>query len=194
MLSRSKDDSRHTDEELIERYRNSHETHYVGILFNRYAHLVFGVCLKYLKDPDEAQDFAMQVFEQLIDKLKRHEVLSFRGWLHQVTKNHCLMHLRKVKSINLQAKDVQHMYETHMEMPELPHLDAGANGLEGKVVKLREGMEQLNEQQRICVQMFYLDKRSYKEVADETGFDLKKVKSYIQNGKRNLHIYMTKNA
>lgn len=194
MLSRSKDKSPYSDLELIERYRNSHETHYIGILFNRYAHLVFGVCMKYLKNPDEAEDFSMQVFEQLIEKLKKHKVDNFRGWLHQVTRNHCLMHLRKQKSLNQKTKEVERLYEEDMETPDWVHLDAGSNGIESEVGRLQDGIAQLNDQQRTCIEMFYLDKKSYKEVAEETGFDLKKVKSYIQNGKRNLHIYLTENG
>ena len=194
LLSRSNETSPYSDLELIERYRNSHETQYIGILFNRYCHLVFGVCMKYLKNPDEAQDFTMQVFEQLIDKLKKHRVDSFPGWLHQVTRNHCLMHLRKVKSINHKAKDVQLMYEGDMETQDWEHLDDGSNGLESKVGRLRDGIAQLSDVQRTCIEMFYLDRKCYKEVAEETGYDLKKVKSYIQNGKRNLHIYLTKDG
>jgi RNA polymerase sigma-70 factor (ECF subfamily) len=191
MLSRSKEASPLEDHELIERYRNSHDTHYVGVLFNRYAHLVFAVCMKYLKDRDEAQDFSMQVFEQLIDKLRKHEIDNFRGWLHQVTKNHCLMHLRKVKSQLAKTADIKEIYASDMENNVQPHHDFELNGLEKKLGRLREGIEQLNDHQKICIELFYLQKKSYKEVADETGFDLKKVKSHIQNGKRNLHLYLT---
>jgi RNA polymerase sigma-70 factor (ECF subfamily) len=193
MLFRSKETSTIEDTELIERYRNSHDTKYVGILFNRYAHLVFAVCLKYLKNADDAQDFSMQVFEQLIDKLRKHEIENFKGWLHQVTKNHCLMHLRKVKSQLAKTTELQHLYADDVESTALLHLDLdSSNGLEKRVSKLKEGLGQLNDQQKVCIELFYLQKLSYKEVADQTGFDLKKVKSYIQNGKRNLHIYLTK--
>jgi RNA polymerase sigma-70 factor (ECF subfamily) len=193
MLLRSKETSPLQDSELIERYRNSHDTQYVGILFNRYAHLVFAVCMKYLKDASEAEDFSMQVFEQLIQKLRKHEVENFRGWLHQVTKNHCLMHLRKLKSQNAKTSEIQHLYAEDVETTPLAHLDVeSSNGLEKRVSRLREGLERLNEHQKVCIELFYLQRKSYQEVSDQTGFDLKKVKSYIQNGKRNLHIYLTR--
>lgn len=194
MIFRSKETSQLDDSELIERYRNSHDTHYVGVLFNRYAHLVYAVCMKYLKDADEAKDFSMQVFELLIDKLRKHEIENFKGWLHQVAKNHCLMHLRKVKSIQAKTAEIQQMYAEDMEITPLTHLDIDSgNGWEQRVSRLREGLERLSDQQKVCIELFYLKKMSYKEISDQTGFDWKKVKSYIQNGKRNLHIYLTQN-
>jgi len=194
MLSKSKDTSTFEDHELIERYRNSHDTQYVGLLFNRYAHLVFAVCMKYLKNADDAQDFTMQVFEQLIDKLRKYEVESFRAWLHQVTKNHCLMHLRKQKSQNASSHDVSQLYAVDVESQAGGHLDFEANGMEIQIGKLQEGLDLLNDHQKVCIEMFYLQKLSYKEISDQTGYELKKVKSYIQNGKRNLHIYLTRNG
>ena len=53
-------------------------------------------------------------------------------------------------------------------------------------------MELLNPEQKQTVELFYLQEKSYKEIVDQTGFSMNDVKSYIQNGKRNLKIMLSK--
>lgn len=179
-----------TDEELIHRYRNSYDMVYVGELYTRYTHLVFGVCLKYLKDEDNAQDATMQIFEKLISDLKKHHIATFKPWLHTVVKNYCMMHFRKessdIKKVNELKKDTGVVVEN----PEDNHLQEQEDK-EYVLNHLKEGMEELKEEQRTCIELFYLKDCSYVEIAAMTGFNLNEVKSYIQNGKRNLKNIIT---
>lgn len=173
------------DEELVQRYRNSHETVYIGELYQRYTHLVFGVCMKYLKNEAEAEDATMQVFEKLIVELKKHHITAFKPWLHTVVKNHCMMVFRKETVEAKRRTDLKHEMNGVVENPEDAHLKEEQDK-EFVLQHLKEGMEELKEEQRECVELFYLKDMSYNEIATVTGYTMNEVKSYIQNGKRNL--------
>ena len=175
------------DEELVDLYKKSGDLAIVGELYNRYTSLTYGVCLKYLKDREESKDAVMQIFEKLIITLKDHEISQFKGWLYVTARNHCLMHLRAGKN-----KKFEEISPFLMESGEDVHLQEGPE-IESNLSKLEHCIEMLPEEQKQCVQLFYLQKKCYKEITDLTGYDLNKVKSYIQNGKRNLKICMDKN-
>lgn len=179
-----------SDEELVHRYRNSHETVYVGELYQRYTHLVFGVCLKYLKNQAEAEDATMQIFEKLITDLKKHHVDRFKPWLHTVVKNHCMMYFRKEGSSEKSMQLYKLEQEKNVESEPIDHLQEAADK-EFVMQHLKEGIDELKDEQRTCIELFYLKDCSYAEVAAITGYSLKEVKSYIQNGKRNLKNYIT---
>lgn len=170
-----------TDEELILKYQQDQKTRWVGELFNRYAHLVFGVAMKYLKNESEAKDATLSLFEKLIADLLHNEVESFRKWIYVVSRNHCLMILRKQKGMNGSVVD--------MAEDSIP--DA-TDDLENKVLReaqlteLESALAELKDEQRLCIELFYLKQLCYQDVADQTGFSMKEVKSFIQNGKRNL--------
>jgi RNA polymerase sigma-70 factor (ECF subfamily) len=182
-----------TDEELIHRYRNSHETSYIGELYQRYTHLVFGVCMKYLKNETEAEDATMQIFEKLIAELKKHHIISFRPWLHMVAKNYCMMEFRKAAYTGKKLSEIKNSSAENVEMSEEEHQEKEKERL-FFVHYLKEGIEELKEEQRTCIELFYLKDCSYSEIAAVTGFGTKDVKSYIQNGKRNLRNFIqTKN-
>src|SRR5690606_24547652 len=66
----------------------------LGKLYEPYMFLIFGLCLKYLKDTSKSEDAVMQIFESLIKKLRIHRVENFKAWLYTVARNHCLMQLR----------------------------------------------------------------------------------------------------
>lgn len=159
----------------------------LGMLFTRYSSLVYGVCLKYLKDRNEAQDAVMQVFEKLVHTLMEHEVTYFKSWLYVSTRNHCLMYLRANK-----GKQTEELSPFLMDSGAFEHPEE-ATELEGNLVKLEECIEKLVTEQQRCVRLFYLKQKCYQEIGAATGYDLKKVKSYIQNGKRNLKICMEQN-
>ena len=160
----------------------------MGQLYNKYMPLVFGVCLSYLKDEEQSKDAVMAIFEELIIKLKVHEVQNFKSWLHVLTRNHCLMALRKNAK-----QDVISLDDSFVENTDFVHLDID-DTKESKLTIMEKCMETLPEEQRISVDLFYLQEKCYKEVADLTGYDMLKVKSYIQNGKRNLKICIEKNS
>ncbi|WP_421892817.1 RNA polymerase sigma factor [Marinoscillum sp.] len=175
-----------TDETLLIRYRKTGDKALIGVLFNRYVHLVYGLCLKYLKDRPQAQDAVMAVFESLMGKLQNHEVRYFKSWLYMVAKNHCLMELRKAgTSENLNGSVVEN--EVFLHPIEEAHAD-----IDDDLEAMEKCLEQLRADQQRCVRLFYLQELSYEEVSKQTSFALKKVKSYIQNGKRNLKICIEK--
>jgi RNA polymerase sigma-70 factor (ECF subfamily) len=176
-----------TDEELVALYRKSEALEIVGELYNRYTGLVFGVCLKYLKDREEGKDAVMQIFEKLIVLLKTHEIMQFKGWLYVTARNHCLMQIRAGK-----GKKFEEISPFLMDNGGEMHLLEGPE-TEEDLTKLERCIERLGDEQKQCVRLFYLEEKCYKEITEATGFDLNKVKSYIQNGKRNLKICMDKN-
>lgn len=178
-----------SDKELLIGFKENADNTYIGELYNRYVHLVFGVCMKYLKNEDESKDAVMQVFEKLLHDLVRHEVENFKGWLYTLTKNHCLMLLRNDHMYVINQADLKKDLSEIMENDSSLHQD---NSMEKElqIRQLEEGITTLNKEQRTCVELFYLSDKSYQEVAEITGFDLNQVKSYIQNGKRNLKNYL----
>lgn len=177
-----------TDDELLRLYQTTHNLEWLSALYLRYASLVYGVCLKYLKDRDDAKDAVMQIHEKLIESLLQHQVSNFRSWLYVNARNHCLMQLRARKG-KISGEIPPFLMENGLEQHPEGDID-----LEQSLVKLEKCIETLVGEQQHCVRLFYLEEKCYKDVADETGFDLNQVKSYIQNGKRNLKICMEENG
>lgn len=174
-----------TDEELVVRYKSTGNLELLSDLYQRYMELVYGVCLKYLENTDDAKDAVINIFEELIPKLQKHDVQNFRPWLHQLSKNHCLMILRKKKSQPVQVD------ESFMQSGENMHL-ADVEDKEQNLVHLEECISKLVAEQKHSIELFYLKGKCYKEIADETGLEIGKIKSFIQNGRRNLRICMDK--
>ena len=171
-----------TDEELLKRYCDSGELVYFVEAYKRYMPLVYGVALNYLKRPEDAQDAVMQLFEELVVKIKEVEIQSFKAWLYTCIRNNCLMEIRK-RSKNLSVS----LDDSFMEFCDDFHLTVVSES-ENREESLRECVESLPEKQRISVKYFFFNELSYKEVEERTGFSLKMVKSFIQNGKRNLKL------
>ncbi len=182
-----------SDEELVHRYRNSHDTAYIGELYVRYTHLVYGVCLRYFRNDADAQDAVMQIFEKLIVELKKHHVEIFRPWLHTVVKNHCMMHFRKEASATKKETQLINNVKASMENAGDEHQDTEQER-EQMSQYLSTGLDALKDEQRRCVELFYLKDMSYQQIVEETGYTMNEVKSYIQNGKRNLKIYITEQS
>mgnify|MGYP006267250949 CR=1 FL=1 len=174
-----------SDQELIASYRETDESEQVGVLFERYTHWIYGVCLKYLKDEELAKDAVLQIFEKLLTELKKHEIQNFRPWLHQVARNHCLMHLRKKNPVSASLSDMEWEPEEHPDTER-----ETKEQTEVQLNQLEEGIAQLNPEQRQCIELFFLKEKSYKEIEAQTGFTNKQVKSHIQNGRRNLKKWM----
>lgn len=173
-----------SDRELIDQYKTSGTLEILGELYQRYMDLVYGVCLKYLKEPEDAKDCVLNIFEELISKLKKHEVENFKGWLHQLAKNHCLMKLRKQKIVPVNI-DV-----SFMQSEENVHLDEELEK-EENFKRMQYCLEQLADQQKEVIELFYYKNKCYQEIAEITGLDNNKVRSFIQNGRRNLKICMS---
>lgn len=176
------------DAALLAQYKRTGNLEVLGVLYNRYMHLVYGVCLNYFKEEEASKDAVMQIFEELILKLKVHEVQNFKSWLHVLTRNHCLMAIRKLSKNNTVSID-----DVFVENTDFVHLDI-EDTKETQLTVMEKCMETLPEEQKVSVDLFYLQEKCYKEVAEITGYELVKVKSYIQNGKRNLKICIEKNS
>jgi RNA polymerase sigma-70 factor (ECF subfamily) len=175
-----------TDKELVDLYKQSEDLAVLGELYQRYMELVYGVCLKYFKDPEPAKDGVMQIFEELVLKLKKHEVENFRGWLHQVAKNHCLMQLRTPKNL----KTVEFKTDL-MQNEENVHLN-GVLEKEENFKKLEYCIGTLTNDQQTAIRLFYLEEKCYNEIVEITGQEWNQVRSFIQNGRRNLKLCMEK--
>lgn len=182
-----------SDNELITEYKNTNNNVFVGVLYKRYSHLVLGLSLKYLKDEDDAKDAVMQIFEKLLVDLLKFNIDYFKSWLYTFSKNHCLMIIRTKQSKLKKEIDLQIHADSFMETESISHPNIAAEK-EIQYTLLEKAIEELNEDQRKCIKLFYLKERSYNEIVDETGYTLNEVKSFIQNGKRNLKIKLEKNG
>jgi RNA polymerase sigma-70 factor (ECF subfamily) len=187
LLFEKKNISKRSDEELLALYNSSGKTDCFGELYNRYIPLLYGVCLKYLHDADRAQDAVMQLFEDLLPKISNYEIAVFRTWIYSVSKNHCLQILRK------ENKEIPVDFGTNsMESDEVLHLLSEDEEDNERVEALKNCMKKLPEAQRTSITYFFMDEMSYADIAGSTGYTLNRVKSYIQNGKRNLKICIEK--
>lgn len=168
------------DRELLNKYQQTQDLQVLGALYHRYMHLVYGVCLKYLKNPEDSKDAVMQIFEKLIGQVNRQEIDNFKSWLYVVSKNHCLMELRQQKKWIISKENDQVVMEI------IDDLHPNGEEKELDLERLSQALLNLPEHQKQCVELFYYQNKSYQEIAEETGYEIKKVKSYIQNGKRKL--------
>lgn len=176
------------DELLLKEFQDNGNLDTLGKLFEKYIHLVYGVCLKYLKDREDSKDAVMAIFELLADKIQNFEIKNFKSWLYVTTKNHCLMELRKKGTFDRLLEKTEH--ESFVEFDPFVHHPNDTNSfLNGK---LQDCIAQLKEKQRKCVELFYLQEKCYQEIAVQLNIGLKEVKSSIQNGKRNLKICLEK--
>jgi len=178
------------DELLVDRYRSTLNKEIIGILYERYTHLLFSVCYKYLGNDAEAEDTVMLVFEKLFELLKKSEINNFKGWIYTITKNECLMQLRHHKAgERLKEDNLKKLDGEIMESEGLNHLLNEGIG-EHRIRYLETAISILNAEQKQCIELFYLDEKSYHEVEQITGYTYNEVKSHIQNGKRNLKLMM----
>jgi RNA polymerase sigma-70 factor (ECF subfamily) len=175
-----------TDEELVNEFRSTGSLEVLGQLYSSYMHLVYGVCLRYLKDRDESKDAVMQIFEKIITEIPKQNVENFRAWLYVVARNYCLMQLRSLKSHEERLKEWANDQLVFMENDISLHpIDEDGSDLEAD---LRDCIKRLKEEQRECIRLFYFESRCYTEIAVKLTIDEKKVKSYLQNAKRNLKL------
>jgi RNA polymerase sigma-70 factor (ECF subfamily) len=174
-----------SDEKQVALYRENRDLEVLGILYKRYMYLVYGVCMKYLKNREDSQDAVMQIFEILVRDMPKYEIRNFKSWLYSVSRNYCLMKLRKnISERNRQDSISGGLFvESTVVLHPVEEQDN-----EDLQVRLKACMEQLKEEQRRCVELFYYQQHCYKEIAAELHLEENKVKSFIQNGKRNLKI------
>lgn len=172
-----------TDAELLDRYRQTGSMEPLGELYARYMELVYGVALKYLRSQADAEDAVMQLFEELIPKVRRHEIRCFRTWLHSVVRNHCLGLRRRAGRMPQTA-----LSTTLCDEGTITERLAEGDLQELRADALTRCMERLPEPQRRSIRLFFEEELSYADIAAVTLWQVKSVKSYIQNGKRNLRL------
>jgi len=176
-----------TDQELLQQFYADHDNEWLGILLQRYTLLLLGVCMKYLKNEEDARDSVQQVFLKVIQELQKYKVEYFKSWLYMVAKNHCLMKIR-----DRQGKKMVEIND-RLHTTALEEKDADSLRDEDLTMDLMQrSLAELNPEQQQCVTLFYLQKKSYLEISEISGFTLLQVKSYIQNGKRNLKLLIEK--
>ncbi len=176
-----------SDYDLVLRYKKDGDLQVLAQLYQRYMDLVYGVCLKYLKDSELSKDAVMNIFEELIKKLKTHEVDNLRSWLYVLARNHCLMQLRTPR--NLKTTELN---PAIMQSEENVHLN-GVMEKEESLILMEQCLETLPAEQKRSLELFYFQNKCYNEITELTGYDWSKVRSHIQNGRRNLKICMEKN-
>ncbi|MCK9403535.1 MAG: sigma-70 family RNA polymerase sigma factor [Chitinophagaceae bacterium] len=173
-----------TDSELLDKFYSDKDTQWLGILLQRYTFLLLGVCMKYLKNEEAAKDAVQQIFLKTIVELGKYKVTYLKSWLYMVAKNHCLMNLRD-----------RHIFIPVEGRTEIIATETGPEeriNKETTLTILEKALSELNREQKTCVTLFYLQKKSYQDIVDTTGYTLLQVKSFIQNGKRNLKLLVEK--
>ena len=173
-----------SDSELLQNFYKDHDNRWLGILLPRYTLLLLGVCMKYLKNEEDSRDCVQQIFLKVISELHKYKVDYFKSWIYMIAKNHCLMKLRDNKNIYMEWNE-KIAPEDHINFDKTDLIEK-----DRLLHKLQEALNQLNPDQKRCVDLFYLQKKSYSEVASQTGLTMLQVKSHLQNGKRNLKMIM----
>ena len=174
------------DKELLNRFYSDYNNEWLGLLLPRYTLLLFGVCMKYLKNEEDAKDCVQQIFLKTINELHKYKVEYFKSWIYMIAKNHCLMKLRDKGKYTVEITE---------KMAGTPDTTEDRNLLiekDNTLSNMQSALQQLNHEQQLCVTLFYLEKKSYTEIAVKTGYNMMQVKSNIQNGKRNLRLLLEK--
>jgi len=172
------------DTELLQNFYRDRDNKWLGILLPRYTLLLLGVCMKYLKNEEDAKDCVQQIFLKIISELHKYKVEYFKSWIYMIAKNHCLMQLRNNKNIAVELNE-QIISEGNISVDKTEMIEK-----DNLLSKMQQAIKQLNPEQQQCVTLFYLQKKSYSEIVDLTGLSMMKVKSSLQNGKRNLKLMM----
>lgn len=173
-----------SDSELIDRFKEDHQNKWLGELLTRYSLMLLGVCMKYLKDENDAKDCVQQVYLKIIDQIKDYDIANFKSWLYVVAKNECLMRLRTKNHNKVEWQEAYHPTEDEA-LAKMRRVKK-----EELLNRLHKNIDRLKPEQQVCIRAFYLEKKSYAQIAQSTGYTLNQVKSFLQNGKRKLEIYM----
>lgn len=178
--------SKYSDDDLIKKYKKTSDKNYVGELYKRHTGFVFAICLKYIKDKEKTEEITLEIFESLFNKLLEHEITNFKPWLHTLSRNHCLLYFRNLNYEKKKLGIIKENSEKNMDFDPFVHPDYEIK--EEQLFLLQKFIDKLKDEQKICVELFYLEEKSYTEISEKTGFSFKEVKSYLQNGKRNLKL------
>ena len=178
-----------SDERLITAYISTENASYVGELFCRYSDMIFGLCLKHLKNVQESEDASYELFELMISKLKTQQIMIFKPWLYRTSTNFCIDKLRKSKTNIIISLDDR--FETVRDSLDI---SADFSEREALLARIDHCLKQLNDDQKVCIDLFYFQEKSYQDIAQQLNISWSTTRSYIQNGKRNLKICMEKHG
>lgn len=167
-----------SDEQLLQTYRSSGDNQWLGVLLQRYTGLLLGVAMKYLKDGTLAEDAVQHVFETTLTKLPQGPIANFKGWLYVLMRNYCLQYLRD-KDYHVEESATKEIEDTTADAEDM-------NMHEFTLQQMEVALTEISEEQRKTITLFYLQKHTYEQIIAQTGYTFMQVKSYIQNGKRNL--------
>jgi len=173
------------DEEIIEKFKNDPDNKLLNELFTRYIHLTYNLCFKYLKNDEACKDAVIEIYEQLINDIKKYEIKHFKNWLYVKTKNYCLNKKNQKNNSKIELLFFEQIDNIFVEFPFfINHSTEEINIIDNN--QMETVINKLNAKQKKCIQLFYFENKSYNEISAITGYDIKKVKSHLQNGKRNL--------
>ena len=173
-----------SDDELLSRYRSTKDQKWITQLFGRYVQLIYGVCLRYTPDVREAEDFTMEIYQKVSDKALTHQIKAFKSWVYVVSKHHCLEQIRKVTGRRIESFDPDFM-QLRAELHPMDDM-TDKLALEDKYDRMEYCLKQLNELQKKSIDLFYYQNKSYSEIAKIIEDEVSQVRSYLQNGRRNI--------
>jgi RNA polymerase sigma-70 factor (ECF subfamily) len=176
-----------SDQQLLDRFHETGDNQWLGIVLERYTLLLFGVCMKYLKNEEEAKDAVQQIFLKALTELPKYPVTYLKSWLYTVARNHCLMQLRDKHKTPVSMSENMAVSDPDSADHQLEQIDK-----DRQFMLMEQSLGELSPEQRTCVEAFYLSHKTYQQIADQTGYNYMQVKSYIQNGKRNLKLLLLK--
>ena len=180
------------DEELVSLFASTRNEKYFAELYRRYRHLSYGVCLKIMKNESDSLDVVSEVFRILFEKIPTANIKSFRSYIYTVSKNECIAKLRKRKTELTKMADLKAMQDKPLDFVENKKLTALLDNEPSMDAKVEEAVQKLRAEQQTCIRLFFYENKSYKEISAQTGYSEKQVKSYLQNGKRNLRLALEK--
>jgi RNA polymerase sigma-70 factor (ECF subfamily) len=171
-----------TDEELVRQYLDTGNEEAIGLLYHKYYPTVVYVCNKYLENKHDSEDAAMEVFTNLPELLKKFEIKQFRKWLYSIVRNECRMVLRKKKSSSITIQE-------SVEWPEFVEKTEAVHPVDKRKERLQwitEAMTTLEGEVRICVALFYAEDKTYIEISEITGWEIRHIKNCLQTARRQI--------
>ena len=173
-----------SDKELLSKYRDTKDQKWLSQLFGRYVQLIYGVCLRYTPDVREAEDFTMEIYQKVADKALTHQIKSFKSWVYVVSKHHCLEHIRKITGRRIESFDPNFM-QMQSEFHPIDEME-DKMVMEAKFEVMEHCLKKLNDLQKLSIELFYYKNKSYVEIANLIEDEVSQVRSYLQNGRRNI--------
>ncbi|MEL6655687.1 MAG: sigma-70 family RNA polymerase sigma factor [Bacteroidota bacterium] len=185
MLKVLKSQDQKSDEELVRQFQQSGDRFLLGLLLRRYSQSILGTCHYYLRQPQDAEDAAMEVCELIVRQLQKpKEIKRFKDWVFIIARNYCFRKLKDNKRLTELSTEWEKDFlnsDVQYELGDTLYVQE-----EALYARVDAEIQQLNEQQRLCLTAFYWQGEKYKDIAARYGMTTDEVRSAIQNGRRNL--------